>query len=307
MPKEPVVRYQSDRLMKAVGRLLKATVQEAKACRLIENAPAFAAMIGMPEIRLKTLKGQSKSITGDELAAIFNGARLVAAQSLNAAFVNQANTDIADILALLRPEPPAPVVFDRAIVGALDLTPGENAKTGKALAGNYLIFRRDTIGEIIVSRLQIKAPQGQDVLTTFETSRLSQSGPRTASGFMYGHYPYTYAIGLIGDSKSVRLTMLRPCRLLADDSRDLIGLRLGASAIDNGAFAHPLYCHAVSELPDLRRTGAFQSVEDVAQALEGCCDHVENLVRILDTAVAMPQSAVEQERWRFGIGLHRDA
>lgn len=303
------IEYTSAPLMELVRDVLPKIKAEAENVRLLTDEADFSMQLGIVDTRLRSLLYQVKSISGDELQRIFDFGDKVAAKSKDPHFRLRLAQQRQEASHLVHPfAADARDAYEEAMRAAAEmchLSREEQEALGGRIAGNYLLFRRDHEGQLILSSLRVRAPARPGDLLTFSTHRRGKGGTRRTRGFMYFHDPYICALGHTANTKSIRLSLLHPIATLYE--RDLAGLRLGVNTMDRGVLAHPIYLHRIDDKPfELPKTGKVPDFDATElRKIHSVCPKFDEIVVELDKLLwaLPPVKKGAEHRWRFGVAL----
>lgn len=148
-------------------------------------------------------------------------------------------------------------------------------------AGVYALIRLDRDGHILTSRLDIHPRR--NLLCRFATdSGHPGTGEPTVEGYLFAVDDGIQAVGRPETASGLRTSILRSHRPPKETRWDLMGLRLGISNFDGGAYAYRIYCRRIAEvdkvgavLPDfadLFGARRFEAIDDIEISIPDVAD-----------------------------------
>ena len=141
-------------------------------------------------------------------------------------------------------------------------------------AGVHALIRLDRDGHILISRLDI-FPREQQLCRFATDSDHSETGEPAVEGYIFSIGDYIQAVGR-GTGSGLRTSILRP-NYLQKARHDLIGLRLGVSNFDGGAYAYRIYCRRIEDADKVKQAlpewaglflaRRFEAIEDLEERI----------------------------------------
>ena len=187
-----------------------------------------------------------------------------------------------------------------AFVSHLNVDDREQDVFSKQHAGVYAIVRLDLDGDIVIAKMEIqpKSPGGR--ICRFTTNR--SAGPvksmaeELVDGYIYAIKDFIYTIARPRESSALRSTVLSAFSPAGtEETTDLVGLRLGVSSRDKGAFAHRIYCRRIGGPELIGKTldsvwsGQFQPRSRKPESLEKIAEAISDIEAILRLLTEDPQ------------------
>jgi hypothetical protein len=207
------------------------------------------------------LFGNSRSIALSDLSKIFRYAASVASQEQDDAFryyiaskTNSLKEQIRDVIGGSSAERSDETLIlnseymTSALSRFLNIDPSTQKDFGKRVKGNYLLFRYDRTGNIVVSAMAVLYSPGEHFpLPVYKTWRATAfpGAERVVRGYIYRADDHVLALGRIAGKSTIRYSILR--EIENGERTDMYGLRLGISSLDNGPYAYRIYARHLSE------------------------------------------------------------
>jgi hypothetical protein len=261
-------------VIRSVGRLLKAINVRGDLAGHPQTKQDIANGAGLPPARINAFMnlGPQKAVhfplseIRDILAYARTYARSLSDADLQRSIFDDCAKLCIDIQRFLGDD--SADALERALVHHMAIDHSVQDRFSAEHQGTHVLIRFDRPGNIVLSRMDVLPKQPGRSVCRFITRRL---GPTTAmktehvvDGFMFGVDGYAYSVGRIVGSNAVRSVIASP---LPQQPTDMIGLRLGLSALDEGPFAHRIYCRRVGPLlPDKAETPAEAEAPAAAEA-----------------------------------------
>lgn len=244
---ETAVRTSEEGLLPVVSALLKALNQQGA-------SPSFkkkelADKLGIKDSRLNSLQNPSpqnlKSIKLDELDKVVVFARQVAREVTDLPRREMINGYCNEIARRLhfRFDGGGLNVTENSLVMNLNLIDDRKQQEfSDRHAGVYAVIRIDRDAHVIVSRMDLRPKTDQ--LCRFATESPGFSELRV-EGFIYAAGDVIQSVGRPAGKNWLRTTILKPCANAEQEEVDMIGLRLGLSDLDGGAFGYRVYAKQI--------------------------------------------------------------
>jgi hypothetical protein len=174
--------------------------------------------------------------------------------------------------------------------------------------GDYLIFRRLVAAKKFnVSHLKV-LPQKFDAPLEFSTTGSIMGGlqkePTHVSGLIWCSSDVFFSVGRVDEKNEIRTTMLeavdKPVRRPNRNTKDLVGIRLGRSRLNNKPRAYMIWCSRVkdetSDFSWSELVGDYD--EDKLVAIFAC--YVDGLETIIEDLLVWQSIELEKPLRRAG-------